>query len=70
MLTDLESALAFANQVGYPLVLKPDQGVGASNTHKIYHEHMLKEVFAHSFAEPMLLEAYVNGRVFSCTMVL
>ena len=65
LLTDLESALAFANQVGYPLVLKPDQGVGASNTHKIYDEHMLKEVFAHSFAEPMLLEAYVNGRVFS-----
>lgn len=31
----LEDALAFAANVGYPLIIKPDHGMGASDTHKV-----------------------------------
>ena len=31
----LEDALEFAHTVGYPVVVKPDSGVGASNTYKL-----------------------------------
>ena len=31
----LEDALEFANYVGYPVVVKPDNGVGANNTYKL-----------------------------------
>lgn len=31
----LEEALSFAGTVGYPIIVKPDHGMGASDTHKI-----------------------------------
>ena len=35
---DLSAALAFANRVGYPIIVKPDHGMGASDTHKINND--------------------------------
>ena len=32
---DLESAEALINKVGYPVVAKPDNGVGAAHTYRI-----------------------------------
>ncbi|MDO5151861.1 MAG: carbamoylphosphate synthase large subunit [Eubacteriales bacterium] len=32
---NLEQALAFAKDVGYPIIIKPDHGMGASDTHKL-----------------------------------
>lgn len=37
-----DGALAFAEKVGYPVILKPDQGMGASDTHKLESEEELK----------------------------
>jgi len=31
----IETALEFANKVGYPIIIKPDHGMGASDTHKL-----------------------------------
>ena len=36
-----EEALAFAEEVGYPLILKPRDGAGASGTHKVVDEASL-----------------------------
>ena len=33
LVDSLDNALNFAHEVGYPLVLKPDHGVGASFTY-------------------------------------
>ena len=33
-----EDAVAFANQVGYPVVVKPDNGVGANNTYRLHND--------------------------------
>ena len=38
----LDDALEFAHYVGYPVVVKPDNGVGASDTHKLSNDEELK----------------------------
>lgn len=38
----LEEAIEFANKTGYPLIMKPDIGVGASGATKINNEEELK----------------------------
>ncbi len=65
MADTLDSALAFAAQYGYPLICKPDVGVGASNTHKLNNEEELRALFEHGFSEPMILEEYVPGDCFT-----
>ena len=34
--TTLDDALGFASKVGYPVIVKPDKGVGAASTYKIH----------------------------------
>lgn len=38
----LEDALAFANLVGYDIIVKPDKGVGATSTYKIHNDEEMK----------------------------
>jgi hypothetical protein len=38
----LDEALSFAERVGYPIIVKPDHGMGASDTHKFNHEEALR----------------------------
>ena len=42
MVDDLAGCKAFVAQVGYPVVVKPDNGVGASDTHKLASDEELK----------------------------
>ncbi len=42
----LEDAKAFASRVGYPVIVKPDKGVGAASTYKIHNESELVEFWA------------------------
>ena len=42
MVDDLESCRKFIDEVGYPVVVKPDNGVGASDTHKLSSDEELK----------------------------
>lgn len=61
----LEKAIAFAKEVGYPIVMKPDVGVGASDTFKIRNDKEMKEAFEKPFSLPMILEEYIKGSCFS-----
>ena len=45
LLSDYDSAKAFCDQVGYPVIVKPDNGVGASSTYKINDEEELQLFF-------------------------
>ncbi len=42
----LDAAISFVGQTGYPLIAKPNVGVGASDTHKIHDENELRRFFA------------------------
>ncbi|NLZ88454.1 MAG: carbamoylphosphate synthase large subunit, partial [Clostridiales bacterium] len=61
----LAQAQAFAEQVGYPIVAKPDTGVGASNMYRIQDENDLRAFFAKKPLIPYILEQYVNGGICS-----
>ncbi|WNG42040.1 carboxylate--amine ligase [Archangium minus] len=61
-LKDAAGVKAFARSVGYPLVLKPDVGVGAARTFKVSSD---AEVDA-AFSEPLpgyLAQAFVRGTI-------
>ena len=59
----LPRALAFAAEVGWPLVAKPDKGVGAGGTCKLHNEQELAAFFAAPRAQAYLLEEFVDGEV-------
>lgn len=61
----LENAMAFALKVGYPLIAKPDVGVGANDTFRLGDESQLRAFFARLPMQPYLLEQYINGEVCS-----
>ena len=55
----MDAAVAFARQTGYPLIAKPNVGVGASDTHKIHDEGELRGFFE-SKQSPEDCPAYAN----------
>ena len=58
-----EDALAFANTVGYPVVVKPDNGVGASCTYKLSSNDDLAFFMDHKDGQVYIMEEFVNGTV-------
>lgn len=61
--TDLAAGLAFAGEVGYPIVAKPDNGVGAIATWKLKNEDDMREFFQDPPRVQYLMEEYVSGSV-------
>ena len=64
LVNDRESALAFAHKVGYPVVVKPDNGVGANATYKLRSDEDMDFFFATK--DPsigFIMEEFVNGEV-------
>ncbi len=59
----VENALTFIEQVGYPVIVKPDKGVGASATYKIKNEKQLREFFAEKLDIPYIMEEFITGEV-------
>ena len=61
---DAEVATAFAKKVGYPVVVKPDSGVGASDTHIFYDEISLASFFRNRpFGISYIMEEFVDAPV-------
>lgn len=63
--TDFAAAKNFIGEVGYPVIVKPDVGVGASDTFKISSDDDLKNFFAKKFAVPYVMEEFVTGEICS-----
>ena len=64
MVDDLAGCLGFIQQVGYPVVVKPDNGVGANATYRISSEYELREFLARGL-KGYIMEEYVPGEVCS-----
>ena len=58
-----EEALALAGQTGYPLVAKPDIGVGANKTYKIHNSAELLAFFEHRPAVEYFFEEFIEGGI-------
>ena len=66
-----EDCLAFIQEVGYPVVVKPDNGVGASDTHKLSSDREL-EVFLSSRNPGVsyIMEEFVHAEVNSYDAII
>lgn len=65
-----EKALAFAGKHGYPLIAKPDVGVGANDIFKLSSQADLDRFFERQPYAPYLLEVFVQGQVCSYDALL
>jgi hypothetical protein len=54
---------AFARRVGYPLVLKPDVGVGAAHTFKVSSDAEVEQALAQPSSAPYVAQAFVQGTI-------
>jgi biotin carboxylase len=58
-----EDAAEFAHKVGYPVVVKPDNGVGASNTYRLKCDDDLHFFIDHKDDNIYIMEEFVKGHV-------
>lgn len=65
MVCTINAARAFIRTVGYPVIVKPDNGCGAEATYKLKNEDDLQNFFAHLPAIPYIMEEYINGTIVS-----
>ena len=64
LVRDFEPAKEFANKVGHPVVVKPDNGVGANATYKLKTDADLEFFFAtKDNSVQYIMEEFVNGEV-------
>jgi hypothetical protein len=54
---------AFAQRVGYPLVLKPDVGVGAAHTFKVSSDAEVDQALAQPLSTAYVAQAFVQGTI-------
>ena len=65
LVTDLKDAKEFVKVVGYPIILKPDNGVGANATYKISNENELVKFFSEIRTVQYIMEEYLVGTIIS-----
>lgn len=65
VVSNLQQASQFVAEVGYPVVAKPDVGVGAAKTYKINGEEDLQTFWRNKLPTPYLLEEFVSGQIFT-----
>ena len=71
LVDDLEGCLAFTGRVGYPVVAKPDNGVGASHTYKLSSDEDLRRFYEERLpGVPYIMEEFVHAEVNSYDAII
>ena len=74
MVDNFEGCRKFIDEVGYPVVVKPDNGVGASDTYKLSSDQELKDFLAYKYADhpfaPYIMEEFVHAEVNSYDAII
>lgn len=65
LVTNLDEGLQFIEKVGYPVVVKPDNGVGAAKTYKISNQDELENFYQEEHVTQYIMEEFVNGLIIS-----
>jgi hypothetical protein len=60
--TDLDEALRLAGDLGYPVILKPDEGVGAGGTHRVESAAELETLFP-ELGPDYFLEEFIEAPI-------
>lgn len=70
MVSTIEAAREFIKQVGYPVIVKPDVGVGANDTYELKNEDDLKAFFDDDQNISYVMEEFVPGKILSYDAIL
>ncbi len=63
--TTLEEGLKFVNEVQYPVIVKPNDGVGANATWKIHNQEELEDFYKQDLPTQYIMEEFVPGSIVS-----
>ena len=67
----LEGCKKFIEEVGYPVITKPDNGVGASHTFKLSNDEDLEKFFAEKWdSTQYIMEEFINAEVNSYDAII
>ncbi len=61
--TDEKTCKKFIEEVGYPVIVKPDNGVGANDTHKLSNDEDLQRFFQTKYPVSYIMEEYIQAEV-------
>ncbi len=70
MIDDIEHTREFIAQVGYPVIVKPDNGVGANATYKLKNDADLERFFRELPPVQYIMEEYIDGRICSYDAII
>ena len=68
--TTKEDAEAFLEEVGYPVIVKPDTGVGANDTWKLSKKEDLDRFFNELPEVPYVMEEFIEGDICSYDAII
>ena len=68
--TDRAAGLAFTREVGYPVIVKPDVGVGAADTWKLENDGDLDAFYDALPQIPYVMEEFIQGDLISYEAIL
>ena len=63
--SNLENAKQIMQNTSFPVIVKPDKGVGSANTYKIENEVELEEFFNKKPDVPYVMEDFIEGEIYS-----
>ena len=63
LVKDINSVKRFVEEVGYPICIKPDIGVGAADTHRIDNDEELEEFFSYKQPIEYIMEEFIVGDI-------
>lgn len=66
----LDASLRFCGKCGYPVIAKPDVGVGAGGTHKIHDEQELRAFFKSYADRSYVIEEFITGEICSYDAII
>ena len=70
IVSDREAGKAFIEKAGYPVIVKPDVGVGATHTWKLENDADLEAFYNDLPAVPYVMEEFIQGEICSYDAIL
>ena len=70
VVTDREAGKVFIREVGYPVIVKPDVGVGATHPWKLENDADLEAFYDNLPAAPYVMEEFIEGEICSYDAIL
>ena len=70
VVSDRDAGKDFIQKVGYPVIVKPDIGVGATHTWKLENDADLDSFYSNLPAAPYVMEEFIQGEICSYDAIL